>query len=517
LLLEALARRARDQPGEAAFHFAGEPHSYGELWEGAGRLGAGLLHRGLEPGERVVVALPNGADFFAAFYGIQRAGGVAVPLFPDSGRERLLDVARHCGSRWVVVPESSPARGDGAATGFLSESDLCRDRATRPFPTVAPDDLAYVQYTSGSTGDPKGVQLSHANLAINVEQLVAGMEITPSEVFVSWLPAFHDMGLVLMTMVPFTLGARLYLLPSSLRNVSAWLAAIERRRGTFTAAPDFGYRLLLRRVTDPSDYDLSCLRVALNAAEPVRHATLLEFEQSFGLHNVMMPGYGLAEATVGVSMWAPGTEVRVDENRVVSVGRPFPRVEVVIVEGDRRCPAFEVGEILVKSPANTRGYLGNPEATRELLRDDGFLHTGDLGYLDDDGHLYIVGRRKSIILHAGRNVAPLEVEESVDAHPFVRYSAAVGIDRGGAEGEQIYVFAELRPPLDQAREKLQKRSVELVGAVHRRLGLRPARAYLVKPHTIPLTDTGKIRYPLLRERYLDGHLRERGQILFPDF
>jgi acyl-CoA synthetase (AMP-forming)/AMP-acid ligase II len=516
-LLDVLASHSQDEPARVAFYFQGEPHSIGDLWAAAGRVGAELLHQGLGRGERVVMALPNGPGFFHAFYGVQRAGGVAVPLFPDSGLERLLGVSRLCGARWLIVPSAGSVDAPPSGPLVTSVAELKSSSREIGFPEVRPEDIAYIQYTSGSTGNPKGVQLSHANLAANVEQLIAGMEITRDEVFVSWLPAFHDMGLVLMTMAPFRLGASLHLLPSSLGDVATWLETIERHRGTFTAAPDFAYRLLLRRVGDPPGYDLSSLRVALNAAEPVRLATLKEFERRFGLRHVMMPGYGLAEATVGVSMWKPGTEVRTDEEGRLSVGRPFPEVEITIFGEGGECDSGEVGEILVRSPGNTRGYLGNPEASCRLFRSDGFLRTGDVGYLDGDGYLYIVGRRKNIIIHAGRNVAPLEIEETVDAWPFVRYSAAVGIDRGGPEGEQIYVFAELRPPPPHDGAELQARAVDLSRAVHGRLGIRPARVYLLEPHSIPLTDTGKIRYPLLRERYLSGELRENKRIVFPDF
>ncbi len=531
-LIEMLATRARRQPDAVAFRIDGRAVSFGRLWRSTLGFAAALLRRGLRSGGRVVLALPNGEDFFTAFYGVQRAGGVAVPVFPGSGAERLLALARLCGARTAVVASgpkgreqasAARARGlavfDGAAVAAGSE-----DPPEDEFPPIAADGLSYLQYTSGSTGDPKGVRITHGMALANVEQLIAGFGITEREVFVSWLPAYHDMGLVLMTMVPFYLRAELVLLPASLTRVQGWLEAIERHRGTFTAAPDFAYRLCLRRIPEPRAYDLSSLRLALDAAEPVRARTVAEFEAAFGQRNVtpkggrrnmVTPGYGLAEATVGVAAWAPGEPIKVDDRGFVSVGKPFPGVDVAILRGGERAPAGVAGEIAIRSPANTAGYWRNPEATAKLFWRGDYLLTGDLGYFDAAGDLFIVGREKNIIITAGRNVAPGEVEEIADRVAGVRFSAAAGVDRGRLEGEQVYVFAEARGrPQESA---LQATVIEIVAAVHSGLGFRPGRVYLVRPRAIPRTANGKIRHAALKRRYLDGRLRREGQILFPDY
>jgi acyl-CoA synthetase (AMP-forming)/AMP-acid ligase II len=291
------------------------------------------------------------------------------------------------------------------------------------------------------------------------------------------------------------------------------LKTIQVSGGTFTAAPDFAYRLCLRHVDSLREYDISSLRVALNAAEPVRAATIMGFESAFGLGHVMVAGYGLAEATVGVSMWTPQMPMRVDPNGLVSVGHPFPDVEVKILKDD---PSSQIGELLIKSAANSRGYFNNPTETEALFWKDGYIRSGDLGYMDADGHLYIVGRRKNIIKHAGETIAPQEIEETVDSIADVRTSAAVGIDRGRVEGEQAYVFAEVheKPNISEWGYEL---TLQIVQAIHARLGIRPARVILIKPHTIPKTHNGKIQHVGLRESYLDGTLREQGNILYPDY
>ncbi len=523
-LIEMLEARARRQPERAAFEYRGRVTSFGELWRRVGCFAAVLRRRGLRAGDRAILALPNGEAFFTAFYGVQRAGGVAVPIFPRSGGERLLAMADLCGARVVVVAAAGAKRDDQARRASAAGLAVL-DAAAEPkapagsdppedFPPVAPVDLCYLQYTSGSTGDPKGVRITHAMALANVEQLIAGMGITCREVFVSWLPVYHDMGLVLMTMVPFFLGVKLVLLPASLTHVHRWLEAIERCRGTLTAAPDFAYRLCLRRIRGRRAFDLSSLRLALDAAEPVRAHTIAEMEAAFDFEGVMVPGYGLAEATVGVSTWTPGRKIKVDDRGFVAVGKPFPGIELQVVRDGERAGAGEVGEIAIRGPANTAGYYRNPRATAELLWRGGYLLTGDLGYLDADGDLFIVGRKKNIIIHAGRNVAPREIEEIADRVAGVRASAAVGVDRGRVEGEQAYVFAEIRPAAGGA---LQATAVAIVRALHAGLGFRPGRVYLVKPRTVPRTRSGKIRHGELKSRYLDGRLRDEGLILFPDY
>jgi acyl-CoA synthetase (AMP-forming)/AMP-acid ligase II len=510
-LIEMLEFRARDSGEQTAFTFQEKRTTFQTLWDHVNRFASILLDKGLSRRDRVIIALPNGAEFFFAFYGVQRAGGIAVPLFPDSSAERIASIADSCGAKIVVLPDGSLKRGELEERGFivLESAGLLaevRKRAST-FQKVQPDDISFLQYTSGSTGNPKGVMLTHADLLTNMRQMIAGMQITEQDVFVSWLPVHHDMGLILMTMVPFHLGLETHLLPADLRSIRDWFRTIHASRGTFTAAPDFAYRLCLRHADALCEYDITSLRVALNAAEPVRAATVEGFESEFGLENVMVAGYGLAEATVGVSMWTPRTKIRVDANGLVSVGRPFPEVEVKIAED---------GEILIRSAANSNGYFNNEAATIELFTNDGFIHSGDLGYLDEDGCLYIVGRKKNIIKHAGETIAPQEIEETVDAIEGIRFSAAVGIDRGRVEGEQAYIFAEVRE-----RQNISvwgyELTVQIVNAIHHRLGFRPARVYLVKPRSIPKTQNGKVQHVQLRELYLNGSLRGQGRILYPEY
>jgi long-chain acyl-CoA synthetase len=270
-------------------------------------------------------------------------------------------------------------------------------------------------------------------------------------------------------------------------------------------------------VRDAAAYDLSSLRLALDAAEPVRANTIEAFERAFGLRHVVVAGYGLAEATVGVSTWPAGEPPLVDARGVVSVGRPFRDIDIRILLDDRAVEPGRIGEIAVRSPANTPGYFGDEVETRRLAWGEGYIRTGDLGYLDDAGRLFVTGRQKNSIKHGGETIFPQEAEEAADRLPFARRSAAVGIDAGGPQGEQLVLFVELRKSGGHGEASLYDAAIAVVQAIHARLGFRPGRVYLLQPHAIPLTHNGKIRHAALRELYVTGELRTRGAILFPPY
>lgn len=523
-LLEMLAFRASENPEQPAFVFEGKSFTYTGLWRDINRF-AGFISQHIGGrSNRVVLVLPNGQEFFVAFYGVQLAGGIPVPLFHASGPERIFSISELCDAESVVIPGSRLPQIEDVRNQDrkrkISVVTMDQYKSTSPdgnFSGISRNDIAFIQYTSGSTGNPKGVRLSHANIITNMEQMIAGMKITKRDIFVSWLPVSHDMGLILMTMVPFYLGAKLFLLSTSLVNIRKWVDVMHRNRATFTAAPDFGYRMVLLYIRNPEKFDLSSLRVALNAAEPVRTQTIHVFERTFGVENTMTPAYGLAEATVGVSAWPPQTRIKADRRGLVSVGKGFPSVGMKILHKRKFAGPGVVGEILVKSPANTCGYLNNPEENSRLFWRKDYIRTGDLGYYDKEGDFYIVGRKKNIIIQGGQNISPQEVEECVDDLSFVRFSAAVGIDRDLLEGEQVYVFAEVRAKESSPENEWVAMTIAIVRKFESRLGFRPGRVYLVKPRSIPRTPNGKIMHSRLKTSYTDGSLRREGRILFPDY
>lgn len=548
-LLEILAKRAANEPAKTAFTFHNDsPCTYKTLWQEISSCAEYLLGQGLQPKDRVIIAIPNGSQFFYAFYGVQLAGGIAVPIFPGSGPARMVKFASLCEATFILISSTlPPAKEDKLAeleqlthekgipllvleheeeneTESKKESENNgingkKSHRDKRFPTILPGEVAFIQFTSGSTGNPKAVQLTHHGLMANIDQMIKGMKITAEDIFVSWLPVYHDMGLILMTMTPLYLGSEFFLLPTGLHYLKTWLQVIEECSGTFTAAPDFAYRLCLIYIRDPWNYDLSSLRVALNAAEPVRSSTTGEFQDKFELENVFVPAYGLAEATVGVCSHPPGEPVKVDKRGFVSVGKPFPGVQMRIMQADSQAKCGEIGEIQVKSPANTIGYFANINASTHLVAGEGFIHTGDLGYMDEQGDFYIVGRAKNIIIQSGYNISSQEIEEWAGQFSFVRRSAAIGINRGKEEGEQVYIFIEVSLTRSQLQEKelLLDTGIDVVQNFSETFGFKPGRVYLVKPGTIPMTYNGKIKYLQLKEDYKSNTLRKKNLILFPDY
>jgi acyl-CoA synthetase (AMP-forming)/AMP-acid ligase II len=536
LVLDRVLARARAAGDQPVVYEGDRPLAGAALAAAVDGFAAALLARGVVAGERIVLALGNGEGFLVGFLGTQRAGAVPVPLAPESGSGRLRAFALRCGARHLVVAEGAVERMGAAlaVSGWPPASDGGEPAGSRtrgvaapdviavseradpgaPPPRIASGDLALLQYTSGSTGEPKGVAITHGQLLLNVAQLVAGFAIRPDDVFVTWLPMHHDMGLVLMTLSPLMVGARLHFHPTGLASIRGWAAALARHHATFTAAPDFAYRLALRlrRPSEPAP-DLSALRVALDAAEPVRAATVRDFTSTFGLRpGAMIPGYGLAEATVGVTAPPPGSPLAVDARGAVGLGRGFPGVTLRVAgEGGAALQPGEIGEVWVRSPALAAGYFADAAATADTFGTDGWLRTGDLGYLDAAGALFVVGRRKDLLSWGGSTVAPREVEELVDALPFVRRSCAVGIEPAGrTEGELPFLFVEVGGERGASPAELARR---VVAAVREHLGAGPARVVLLRPGSIPLTANGKLRRAELAARWRDGALAREGRVL----
>jgi acyl-CoA synthetase (AMP-forming)/AMP-acid ligase II len=522
-LTEMMRRRAALTPDRQYFEVYGETVTYGRLWEQSGRFAAALTRAGLRPGDKVCAIYPTCAEFFYTFFGALRIGAVPVPIYPTLGVEATARIFRDSEAKAVATVgwfrqgvDESVAQAPEVRT-VLEPPDL--DVAAPP-PALHPaaeDDLAFLQYTSGSTGQPRGVMLTHGNVMSTVRLMAEAAGLTAGDRVVSWLPLYHDMGLIGCAFTPPLTAAPLWLLPPDLRNPRQWLELITAVRATFTVSPDFGYRNCVRNVRDTGDLDLSSLKGALSGAEPVRMSTIEAFEARFGLKNVILPCYGLAEATLAVAIWPRATPRRLDPTgRFVSVGRPCPGVRVAIAApaGDEGPGQTEMlgpgveGEICVQSPGVMRGYYRNPEATARVLTPDGWLRTGDLGFVDGEGYLYITGRIKDVMILGGENVVPADVEDIVDHVPGIRYGAAVGIDSERTGTQRLHVVAEVR---DEAASPEVYRDLarEIVQRVHAGRGHRPARVLLVRAGSIPKTSSGKLQRALLAQMIQADHLRDR--------
>src|SRR5437867_9747284 len=391
-LTEMMRRRAALTPDKPYFHLYGETITYGRLWAVSARYAAGLARADLRAGDKLCLIYPTCAEFFYTFFGALRMGAVPVPLYPTLSVEATARIFND--SEAVAVAtigwfrksvDESVVRAPGVRT-VLEPPDL---EANAPGPADAEpgdEDLAFLQYTSGSTGHPRGVMLTHRNIVQTCHFMAEAAGLTPEDRVVSWLPLYHDMGLIGLSFTPPLLAAPVWLLPPDLRNPRQWLELITQVRATFTVSPDFGYRNCVRHVRDASDLDLTSLKAALSGAEPVRASTIEAFESHFGLTRVISPCYGLAEATLAVAIWPRAVPLRFDPSgRSPSVGQPCPGVSVEILAPDTAGPP-EVplapgneGEICVQSPGVMRGYYNNPEDTRKVLLPGGWLRTGDLG------------------------------------------------------------------------------------------------------------------------------------------
>jgi 1-acyl-sn-glycerol-3-phosphate acyltransferase len=552
-LIDVLAWHTQTHPQRPHLYLYGEDEtatetSYAALSAAAAAVAAGLQARGLQRGQTVAIMLPTSHDFFFSFYGILLAGGIPVPIYPPTRLSQLEDHLRRQASildnarasMLITVAEAQrlarllSAQVEGLHS-VVTVQELSAEGQEYATPHLKPDDIALLQYTSGSTGTPKGVVLTHANLLANIRAMGQAARTTSKEVFVSWLPLYHDMGLIGACLSSLYYACPLVLMSplAFLTRPQRWLWAIHRHRGSISAAPNFAYELCLRRIDDRDieGLDLSSWQLALNGAEPISAETLLRFCERFGEYGfrpeAMTPVYGLAESSLGVAFPPPGRGVRIDRVqrqplarsaqalpaaeddptalRFVSCGRPLPGHQIRIVDATGyEVAERHVGHLQFSGPSTTSGYFRNPEDTRRLF-DGTWLNSGDLGYIAA-GEVYLTGRVKDLIIRAGRNLYPHEIEEAVGDLPGIRKGcvAAFGSPDPVSGTERLVVVAETRETEAGVREELRRR---IDNAVVDLVGTPADDIVLVPPQTVPKTSSGKVRRAACRERYEHGDLK----------
>jgi fatty-acyl-CoA synthase len=517
--------------------------SYGELWDRALRFAAGLRKLGLEPGDPLVLILTEPKDAIIAILGSIAAGCPPAPVYPPMSAQAIpafLKLVGHVATRakapLVVAAEqvypflgtllrSCPTVRQIQRFGAVSASaDFTPEQ-------VSPHNLAFLQFTSGSTSAPKGVAVTHRCLATNLWMIREASRMNEQSAVVTWLPVYHDMGLIGTVLNAITLQIELAVMSprTFLRDPRLWLEAIGRHGGTHTAAPNFAYGLCRKRIADPSGIDLSTMRVFICGAEPIVPETLELFAQHFaptGLDpKALVPAYGLAEATLAVTFTPYGTGLHTDEVdanalhadrtakeglpglgqlRVPSSGVAMPGLEVAIRDPDngKSVPDRRVGEIVVKGPSVTPGYIHDPEATYASRTADGWLRTGDLGYLSQ-GHLFVCGRIKDVIILRGRNLHAHDIEALASQVPDIRTGNVVAFGAPGRDGDEgrLVVVAEARKP-DEAN--LIARAVR--GQVQESLGVVVDEIVVVPPGTLPKTSSGKLKRIETKNRWQSGTL-----------
>jgi 1-acyl-sn-glycerol-3-phosphate acyltransferase len=552
-LHEALYLRAVAEPERPSVYMREDDGvtttlSYGRVWRDAAAVAGGLRSLGIARGDTVALMLPTGADFLVAFQGILIAGAVPVPIYPPVRLDRLQEYAeRHSGilrdaavRALVTVPKAKPVAAlFKAAVRSLATVTTVEEITARGalwgVPEGSAGDPAFIQYTSGSTGSPKGVLLSHANLLANIEAIGRGVDVRPTDVGVSWLPLYHDMGLIGSWLFCQTKGLPIAIQSplSFLARPERWLWTIHERRGTLSAAPNFAYELCARNVKDEAivGLDLSSWRCALNGAEPVSPETLERFTARFSAYGfrpgAMLPVYGLAENSVAVAFPPPGREPRIDRIarqpfeaegravvagegdasalRFVSVGRALPEHEVKIVDdAGRTVDERRMGRLAFRGPSMTSGYYRKPEATAAMTLEGGWLDSGDLAYVAE-GEIYVTGRRKDLIIKGGRNLVPQEIEEAAAKVRGIRRNgvAAFGAIHAEQGTERLVVVAETRVRPGEAQDRLMREVTDRVAAA---VDVPPDVVALVPPGSVPKTSSGKVRRAATRELYLSGQL-----------
>src|SRR2546428_10290165 len=543
--------------------------TFGELYAAGQRCAAELARRGVPAGGRVALMLPTSRACCVSYAGILLAGAIPVPIYPPFRADRIEEYA----ARQSAILNNAEVcllltfrRAEAVAkllrprvrslTGVADAEKLIEaaDKAPPPAPGVLPlhltgsrarkgGDLALLQYTSGSTGDPKGVMLTHANLLANMRAIGEAVQLGPDDVGVTWLPLYHDMGLIgaWLTLLHFGIPVVVMSPLAFLTRPERWLQAFHKHRGTITAAPNFAYELCVRKIADKDikGVDLSSWRAALNGAEPVNPETLERFANRFASYGfrreAQLPVYGLAEASLGVTVpplnrgplidrveretfTAHGRAIPAapeDETAIafVSSGKPLSRHDVRIVDDHgNEVPDRTEGFLWFRGPSATSGYYRNPEATQALLPLGPATEEGEYAWVDPgdrayraDGEIYVTGPVKDIIIKAGRNLYPHEVEElaAVADRTRQRSLVAFGLTDEATGTEKLVVVAETRERDAARRSTLASAVMDLVS---RGLGLPPDRVELIPPGSIPKTSSGKLRREETKQLYLAGNL-----------
>ena len=532
----------------------GESLNYRQLKTGAAKVAAGLQQAGLQPAGPVAIMLPSSTDYFYSFFGILMAGGIPVPIYPPARPSQLEDhMLRHArilvnclAKTLITVPEASKVARllksqVPALKHIVTVPELMASRVIATLPALNSNDTAFIQYTSGSTGNPKGVVLTHANLLANIRAMGQTVKATSNDIFVSWLPLYHDMGLIGAWLGSLYYAMLLVVMPplGFLARPERWLWAIHRYRGTLSAAPNFGYEYCLKRLKDEDlqGLDLNCWRAAFNGAEAISPDTLQQFISRFANYGfraeAMMPVYGLAESSVGLAFPplnrgpvidpiersafmrsgqanpAPGQAQR--PLRFVSSGAPLPGHQIRIVDpAGHELAERQEGRLEFSGPSTTSGYYRDVDNTRKLFHQH-WLDSGDLAYIAN-GEIYITGRIKDIIIRAGRNIYPHELEDAVGAISGIRTGrvAVFGSVDARTATERLIVLAETHSTDAGERETLRTAINTLATDL---AGAPPDEIVLAPPGTVLKTSSGKIRRAASRELFEQGEIGKRRRSL----
>lgn len=520
--------------------------TYGQLYSGAMKVAAGLHEHNIELGDSVAIMLPTCEEFFYTFFGILLIGAIPVPIYPPFRPDKIEEYAmreasilKNANARILITFHQAQRLSDllkvfiSSLKAVITVDELMVNKKP-PIVDISSQMPALIQYTSGSTSLPKGVLLTHQNLLANIRCASLAIEIKPSDVGVSWLPLYHDMGLIGSWLICFYNAIPVVIMSplTFLSRPERWLWAIHYHRGTLTAAPNFAYELCIRRIAASKieGLDLSSWRLSFNGAEAVNPRTIENFTKKFMPFGykpqTMFPVYGLAESSVALVFPPINREPKIDTIQrdlfekeqiaeplvndklqglqFVSCGKAIPHHEIRIVDNhDIEVASRKIGYIQFRGPSTMVGYFGQPEAT-EAITHHGWIDTGDLGYIAE-GELYVTGRKKDIIIKAGRNLYPEEIEEVTSQVSGVRKGCVVafGIEDTKSGTEKLIIVVETN---EKNKEKTKRIINEINEKISVVLGFVADEILLVPPKTVPKTSSGKLQRSACKQNYLNKKL-----------
>lgn len=449
---------------------------------------------GLSSGDRIILMLNNGADFICLFFACQRIGIVPVPLSPKTSIKRLTYIQEDCGCNRVILAPNHPMLRNAFLNG-LTELPIEWPQPTEIHDPHPPERLGLIQYTSGSTSHSKGVMVSQKAILANICSFAPTMNLGPDSIFSSLMPLFHDMGLIAFGLAPLLLGHPLCLHNQEATSLFEWLDGISAHRVTHTGGSDALLRIACRVSGDPERYDLSSLKMLICGSEPVLLSTLEAFEAKFQVPGRLYPAYGMAELTLCATATPMGESWRKDSHGHVSSGRPVANVDVKIV------PPEGTGEIFVRSPAVMDGYFNRHDNNVDA---EGFLATGDLGYQDQDGYLFVLGRIKNLIIRNGTKYCPHDLEEVALTTSEIRKAAVVQLDPTPGLDSVILAVLEVHRFLLSDTDALAKLAQTINLGCSQATGLAPDQVWFVRGGAIPITENGKVKHRILVQEITSG-------------
>lgn len=504
-LAQAWLKRVHRSEHTIALRFEEQAWTYAQLHARTLNIARQFDQRQMHKGDRVLILMDNGPTFISTFFAAQITGLIPVPLSPRSSHQRIAYVMEDCNASLIAydhnlserIVEQHRAQSYGGCLLKMSET-VEADFVERAIP-LSPA-CAFIQYTSGSSGDAKGVMISHQAALNNIQSFTEAMGLQATDSFSSMLPLFHDMGLLCFGLAPLLLGHTLWLYRAESLQLYRWLEDLDKFQITHTGAPDSLLQIANRVVSETHRYSFEHLKMLICGSEPVRQDSIETFGRRFNASHALAPAYGMAELSLCASLTRFPCSPRINQLGQVASGQAIEGVEIAIHKEDGTPQDTGAsGEIVVRSPAAMMGYWGKPDATKLTFTDAGFLKTGDLGFLDEEGYLYVIGRIKNLLIRSGEKYSAHDIESIAQSIHGVRRAAVVQ-----STDSTIYAVMEVDRRLLNEPSHLSAIEQALKRVSYQSHGIAPDICGFVASGALPSTENGKLKHASLRAS-IDAH------------